>query len=808
MTRPAARERPVTHLPVRHFATAWAAFAYAGATLALAWPALLGNFLVTIRSDQYMAGYAFREYAASWMRAGHGVPLWEPYLFGGMPYVAAMHGDIFYPTALLRLILPTDVAMTWGLIIHVFLAGLFTFVFLRAVGLSFFAALVGGLAYMIGGNVAGLVSPGHDGKLFVSALLPLALLFLHRAVHEGRRWAWGALSLTITLAVLTPHPQLLQYLLLVTGAYALFVAFSGADSGDVLPRAIALRRLGIAALVVATGLVGGAIQFLPLMEYTPWSPRAGGAGWEHAISYSMPPEELLNFYVPQFSGILDQYWGRNGIHHHSEYIGASVLVLAGLALGGSPPGPRRRMLWFWTGALVVAALWALGGNTPFYSLVYALVPGTKFFRAPSTMLYVVSFCIAVLAALGTDRVLTRRDARPRYLLGWLAAGLVVAVLATSGALTNVATTLAPPQRLERVDQSAAALTLGAWRSFLAVAAVAGVLFATWRGRLSSAAAGWAVAGIIALDLWSVERLYWRFSPPASVLFKSDPVVEHLKRMPQPGRVLPYALQPLTNSPDPFLRYGDGRATGLMVHRIRSVVGYHGNELGRYQQLTGWEVEPERWIQRFVNPNLRRLTNTRYWYTNAAEAPLPGMRLVAGPATNAGGNIVYLYEFPEDNPLAWVAPIAIKAPDENVLATVLDPRFDVRRAALFDTGAAVPVQPVPRAMPPATDVVVRATRYEPGHISLTLDRPAPAGSALIVSENYYPGWQATVDGRPAPVGRAQYVLTGVGLPAGARTVELTFRSRTYQRGKAISFASTLASALLLIGGLVWQRRRRG
>jgi hypothetical protein len=807
MTRPVDRERPAALLPAPRFATAWAALVYALATLTLGWPALVGRFLVNPNSDQYIAGYAFREFAASWIRSGHGVPLWNPYMFGGLPYVAAMHGDIFYPTALLRLVMPTDAAMTWGFIIHVFLAGFFTFLFLRTVRLSFFGALVGGLSYMLAGNVAGLVSPGHDGKLFVSALLPLTLLFVHRGVHDGRPWAWGALALTITLAVLTPHPQLLQYLLLAAGAYALFVALSRPETGEALPRSVAIRRLGLAAVGVAIGLLGGAIQFLPLFEYTPWSPRAGGAGWQHAISYSLPPEELINLYVPQFSGILDRYWGRNFIHLHSEYVGASVLVLTGLAFSGNVPASRRRILWFWTGVFIVATLWALGGFTPFYRIIYALVPGTKFFRAPSTMLYVMSFSIAVLAALGTDRIFTRREARPRYLLAWLAVGLMVAVLATSGALTNVATTLAPPQRLDRVDENAAALIVGAWRSFLALAAIAGLLFAMWTGKLSVSAAGWMLIAVITLDLWSVERLYWRFSPRAAVLYRSDPILEYLKRVQQPGRVIPVALQPLTNQMrDPFLGSGEGKGTGLMVHRIRSVVGYHGNELGRYDELTGWDT-PD-WPQRITNPNLRRLTNARFFYTNAPQVPFSGARLVAGPATNAAGNIVYLFELAEDNPAAWVAPIAIKAPDENVLATVLDSRFDVRRAALFDSGATVPVQPVPQAMPPASDVNVRVTRYEPGHISLTLDRPAPAGSALVVAENYYPGWQATVDGRPAPTGRVQYVLTGVGLPAGARSVELRFRSATYERGRAITFASLAAAALLLVGGSLWDRRHRG
>ena len=181
------------------------------------------------------------------------------------------------------------------------------------------------------------------------------------------------------------------------------------------PDVIAVRRLALALGSVVLGVLGGAIQYLPLMEYTPWSPRAGGKDWEHAISYSLPPEELINTYLPQFSGILQQYSGRNIIHFHSEYIGAAVLVLASLAFGARLV-PRRVVL-FWSIALAVALLWAMGGYTPFYNLVYAIVPGTKFFRAPSTMLFFVSFCSAVLAAVGTERVLAG-DAPKWRVVGW------------------------------------------------------------------------------------------------------------------------------------------------------------------------------------------------------------------------------------------------------------------------------------------------------------------------------------------------------------------------------------------------------
>lgn len=784
----------------------WATAVFALASLLLGAPALVGKFLVNPNSDQYIAGYAFREFAATSLKQGHGFPLWNPYLFGGLPYIAAMHGDEFYPPSLLmRFLLPTDVAMTWEFILHVFLAGAFTYAFLRgALRLSFFPALVGGLAYMLGGNVAGLVSPGHDGKLYLAALLPLVLLLVHRLIVNGRAWAAGGLALAITFAILTPHPQLLQYLLLLAGGYALFAAFGRAGVDDVrLERRTALGRLAVAASAVAVGFLGSAVQYWPVLAYTPWSPRAGGKGFEHAISYSLPPEELVNTYVPEFSGILQHYTGRNGIHLHSEYIGAAVLVLATIAFASR--GYLRRQLWFWVGAFVIAVLWALGGYTPFFDIIYAVVPGTKFFRAPSTMLYIVSFCTALFAALGTQAALTQAVAR-KYLFAWGAAGVAVALLATSGALSDLSAAFTyRPEFAPLVDENRGALALGAWRALLMVGLTIGCLLLAAAGRVRLAGA--ALAATVTFDLWSVERLYWQFSPPASQLYASDAVIEYLQHIAQPGRVVPLATGgALTGTRrDPYFGgSGDGRAAGFMVHRVRSVVGYHGNELGRYEVLTGWDVGD--YPRQVGNPNFRRLTNLQYLYSNSPEAPIPGMLRVAGPVRNAAGNMAYLYRFAEDNPLAWVTPIAVKAPDDNVLATVLDPRFDVRRAALFDTSARVTTQPVPGQLPAALDLTTHVTSYAPGAIDIALSAPAPAGASLVVSENYYPGWTATVDGRPAAVGRADFVLTGVSLPAGARTVSLRFRSPRYETGLLISGMAVALSLLAFGAGLVLERRR--
>jgi membrane protein YfhO len=775
------------------FATAWAALVYTVATLIIGYPALVGRFLVNPTSDQYIGGYAFREFAAASLRAGHGFPLWNPYLFGGMPYVAAMSGDIFYPTFLMRMIMPTDVAMTWAFIIHIILAGLFTYMFLRACRFSFYGALTGGLVYMMGGPISSYVGPGHDGKLYVSALLPLVLFLLLRAIRDGKAWSYGVLAIVAGLACLSPHPQLYQYMLLVSGAFALWLAF-GSDNAPALERPVALKRLGAAFVAVCVGTLMGAIQYTSVLQYVPWSPRAGGlSGWAHATSYSFPPEELINTYIPQFTGMFEHYWGRNGIHLHSEYLGAVALMLALLGAVYAWRPERRSFGRFWFITFIVALLWTLGGFTPFYHLVYALVPGTKYFRAPSTMVFVVGLCVAIFAAFGAERV-ERGEVTRQYAVGWLIAAAVVLLLGVSGMLTNIASVIAPPDHQEGVSLNASLLLVGAIRTAIFTAAAAGLLLALVLGRAKRAVLAWTVLVLTAADLWSIEHQYWMFSAPAKELYAGNAATDYVRKQAVPGRVLQLpagvADSPVTPH-DPFL---EGNA--LMVQDVRTVMGYHGNEIGRYHDLIN---------ARLTDPQLWRLLNVKYLLTNLPNIPDSGFTKVVGPTKDAAGTTTYLYTVPSDDPPAWVAPVIVKAPDDQTLAAVLDPRFDIRRGAVFDTSAAVQGAKI-TALPEASTVEATVTRYDPGHIEVNLNQPAPHGSALMVSENYYPGWQASADGKPAVVARADYVLIGVALPDGARHVDLTFTSAAYERGKVITIVAILIALAMLIAGIVVDKKR--
>ena len=219
----------------------------------LAIPMLAGKWLGAPGGDFNPAAFASRTWGAEWWhRLGH-VPLWEPELFGGMPYVGAGHGDIFYATSFLRLILPIATVVNFGFILHYVLAGLFTYLLLRRLGVSWGGSVVGGVAYELSGLLASYPSPGHDGKLFASAALPLAFLALVMALRDKRAEGYALLAIAIAASLLG-HFQLAYYSLIAAGLFALYLTLEQGRHETTWPRFGRLGlRLGLYDCVVPRG---------------------------------------------------------------------------------------------------------------------------------------------------------------------------------------------------------------------------------------------------------------------------------------------------------------------------------------------------------------------------------------------------------------------------------------------------------------------------------------------------------------------------------------------------------------------------
>jgi hypothetical protein len=759
-----------------------------------------GQFLAGPLSDQYATGYAWRHWQAEqWKALGH-VPLWNPGIFGGLPYVAGMHGDIFYPTAWLRLLLPTAFAMNIGFVVHYVLAGIFGYLLLRKLKVSWAGSVVGALAYQLSGVIASYVHPGHDGKLFVTALLPLALFALLHAIRDRRFEGYGLLALVVGLSLLSPHPQMAQYMLIAAGLFALYLTFGEPVDRSVRDRVVDLS-LALGAVLLGFGI--GAIQLWPFYEYIPYSPRAESyRGWAGATSFAIPWIHVPELFFSKFVGqsVAGTYWGSNGAKLHSEYLGLPVVALAILGAGAG-----RRRLAIWLGGIgLLFLLVALGASTPFYRLWYNVVPFVKQTRAAGMALYIVALVVAVFAGLGVDR-LQKGEGRA-HTLAWLGVAGGVLVLAAIGAFGGFASFLArgvqQSLQLQVAPVAAGAaseIRMGALASGLALGLLGALALAALTGRIKAPVLCLGLVLIVSGDLWLNAREFWVFGRGHLELHGSDEVTEYIAASAKPYRVL--------NMSDAY------PGSSLQSRDIPQLLGHHGNELHRFDQLMGGKNE---WRYVFSNrlPKLLDLFAVQHVIVSPSldlEDAVPGFselyqRTFTEMATT-GGAEVNVYSSVDPPSYGRVVPAAVRLTDEQAVNTILNPEFPPDQLLLLSPESDIDLAALSDLPPPIGARVVFES-WEPGAMRMRLKPPPGQDAYLVVSENWYPDWKATVDGTETHVVRGNMTLITVPVSAGAEVVELRFESEDYETGRLVTIVCLVLVALATALPHVARRRVNG
>ena len=758
-----------------------ASLVFIAAMLTLFWPMLAGKFIYG--SDQLVAGYAFRHFGAEFFKAHGRIPEWNPYIFGGMPFIAAMHGDIFYPAAWLRWFLAEDLAMTLAYAAHVVVAGLGMYGLLRALKVSWTGAVVAGVSYQMSGILASLVSPGHDGKLFVSALAPFFFLGLLRAIRDGKVSGYGWVAVITGLCMISPHYQLTYYMLVAGGLWTLYLVFWAEDRRANLRWPVALAAsLGAVVLGVAIS----AIQAFPFLSYLPYAARGANQGWDYATGFAMPVEELMTTFLPQFNGVLSGYWGQNFFKLHTEYVGAIVILLAIIGLGDRT---RPRLKWALLAIGGLFLLIAFGGHTPFYRLWYEVMPLMKKVRAPGMAFYLVAFVTCVFAGLGVDRLLRGEVSKRGAIVGAGVLG-VIALLGAVGGLQSVAVALAKEQMARQVVGNAGALQGGAVRLLAVLLAGGAIIWAMAAGKLKGGLATTLLILVIIADMWSVDRLFFEWNRPAKEIFADDALISRMKQSVPPSRVF-----------DPGVYQG----SVLMAHDIQQVLGYHGNEIRYYDELMGGKNIWKNLLE--GNPNVWNLLAMNQ-VVLPKEQPLPGFHVVAGPAeTSMGRSAGVLLERDTLLPYARVVGAAAKVPDDQLVPTVLDPRFPVSDLVLFaDTASVNPPALSAGQIPARPGIDAKVTQWEPGKMTIGLTGQSAAPSWLLVSESWYPDWHAMVDGKAATVLRADNAFLSVELPPGAKEVAFNFSSPSYRAGKMVTLIASLLALGLIVVPAFRQRRQ--
>ncbi len=778
--------------------TLWLVLAFLVLTLVLYYRVLSPQWMIAA-TDQLTAGMFFREFQARVLRHLHTFPLWNPYIFSGIPFIDALHGDMFYLTALFRLIFPTHVVMNYTFILHTFLAGLTAYLLFASLLSRRVLAVLLALAYMYSTTLVSLAYPGHDGKAVAIAFFPLLFYLTYQGLRTGQRRLFFLNALVLGYLTLSIHIQMMYYTYLVLGLLWLFEAvglYREQGAG------VALRRSACfwAMVILAVGVA--ALKYVPAFEYlSHYSPRSGaGRGYAFAASWALPFEDFLSTFWPRFSGLLDHYWGSNPFKINAEYAGFLAWLPALYALAFAR---RSRFFAFLLTVFVLFFFIVLGGHTPVFKLFYALLPQFKKFRAHSMAFFVLNLDLLLLGALAFQGLLERRDHPQTWRTFWyITGGWIALYLVAAGLYQPLARLFVhDPRKAQLV-----ALNAGVFQKFALFTAILALGFAlalrAYLQRKLDAIAFLALGALlVVLDLWPHDLPFIQRVPAPDRYYAPDAVVQTLKKDPGVYRVFPIFYKVDNNY--------------LMWHDLESIGGHHGNQFRRYQELIGAEntimFRPQSVLDLYRYPQLVDLLNVRYVVTQ----PIPEDLSPYDPQTRAflqlilnflhrdGMEEVYrdrqvaIYRNHHDLGRLFAVERYEVLPAREVLARMKSASFDPARVAFLEQDPGVSLSPdtVP------LQFSYRFLERTPNRVraEVTLSRPA----LVLYSGNFYPHYRVYVDGRSRPVYVADYVLRGVFLEAGTHTLEFRYRHDFWRRGGGI----TLLSVLLILGLLAWPEKRR-
>ncbi|MFL5460131.1 MAG: hypothetical protein ACJ8AY_05550 [Gemmatimonadales bacterium] len=776
----------------------WAPFVVMAVLTLLAFRQYLlsGPGEMLLGQDTVAAGIMFRKFFVEHVRALGRLPLWNPYLFGGVPTIEAGSGDILYPSSILHFLLPLTSALAWKLILHVYLAGVFMYLAARALGTRRYPALFAGSAYLLSANLVSLVWGGQDGKMYVTALFPAALWLLITAL-DRRSWLRFLWLGVVAGLMVVAHPQLAYYAYIALAGYTVGSLWARRRDGATLAKVLAG---GMLAAVTALGVAS--VVLLPMYRYLREdSPRAGpGRGFEYSASWSLHAQEAVSLFIPEFSGTDVQsatYWGKNPFKHNSEYGGALVFVLGIAAMIGLRGDPRR---WAFGGMAAIALLYALGSGTPVFRVLYLLVPGLKNFRAPSLATFVAIAALTILTTLLIDRVLTSDDPRTRRaatmaLLAGAGLALLIALLTLAGGSGFYQTWVSVFGAPEGLDRSAAfaanqpRILGGALAVTLLCGLSLGALLLWSRGRLQASHVVMILLTITALDLLRVDARYIQIVR-YDEFFPPDPGIEALRDRLAPG--------------ERVLAVGGVYPEGfLATYGVPEVFGYHGNQLRWYNALTRYDVRQaartsaelqQYWVGLLNSGTLRALA-ARYVLL-PGQVDLPGYRLLGSDQRVA----VYVNDGAVP-PAAVVPQVQVEPDSARRVELLWSPTFDPAKTAIVDQA----VLAIGQAGGTGT-----ATIEGNGDDTLSIDVSATGPALLSISRTYHRSWQAELDGTPVPVIQTNHALMGVAIPrAGEHRVLLRYRPKIVQLAAGITAATWIIVLLVTAAAAVLSlRQRRG
>ena len=402
-------------------------------------------------SDLILENVIWKKFIRESIAAGQ-IPLWNPYILSGQPFLANGQHSGMYPFSILFYVMPLSKAYGWFTVLQLWLAGLNMYVFGRVLGTGRFGALVAGITYALSGFFIFRIvfTMIVAGAVWLPLLLAMIELIIRKQEEKGLT-GYSPIPYVVTGAAvlgvqtLAGHVEITYYTLLVSGYFAairLLLLWWRQRT----PRFM-LRLAGWLLAMVLLGLGLGAVQLIPMYEVVTHNFRDSSVTLAQVRGWALPLRRVATFIIPDFFGspahhgyfdVITRTWQPLGLNAHGEinplcpnctrwdtksaveagaYVGILPLVLAALAIitaiwesvkprmaNGEwrltihSPFAIRNSVFIFAALALLSLLFAFG--TPLYGLLFYGLPGWNQLHSPFRWIFPYTLSVAVLAGIG------------------------------------------------------------------------------------------------------------------------------------------------------------------------------------------------------------------------------------------------------------------------------------------------------------------------------------------------------------------------------------------------------------------------
>gem|GEM_PF-417122 len=762
--------------------------------------------------------YPLRQFAVNCIKSGI-FPLWNPYIFCGNPLFATLQSAVLYPVSIIYYLGDFTSMFNIFIYIHFFLAAIFTYIFLRQLGYSFFASFLSAITFCFSGYMTSTIN--LLTTLSVIAWFPLAILFYYKtikAISGGKTGFSQAVMLGIimTIMFLAGEPSVLYGIIgfFIIGSVYFFFE-------DRLEKKNKFNFYYIKSIFLSVAIFLGlsAFQFLPFWEFLGTSSREN-LKFGMASIWSLPLKDVPAMILPFFHDIFrlfSDYWSRQS-WLDNYYIGILVFILFVIGVVFDKSKKARAIFILGLAGFVLS----LGKNTILFEFLYRFAPGFKAMRYTIRFFFIPTFAICCLAGIGLDYysnfIKTDKKLKRTAFLILVAVFLSVLVFYAinvdfQGCLNkakDLTTRLVYSCSIPRLYVEDVLKTkifseyinidLINLKRLLLVFVFFGLIF--FLGSKKEVRVGiFIVPCLVFLVAADVIQINKNLSLTSDAKKFTKPIsnVEYLIKEYKKGcsdfpddinkQLFRICCSPQTARQHAYVPELDFNA-GLEASKDRLITN-RMMEFGIYDINMYGSIYIKR-NSKFMNlvmsrksknvERLLKLSNVKF-VANSKDPKLSGFKLVNS------NKVANLYQIDEYLPRAFLVGKAVVIKNEEAILTKLrDGDFLPDKEVIIENYLSIRPNVEPGSFSHDSSNItadsVKIVSYGSNKIIIKAELFG-CPKFLVLTDTYYPGWKVTIDGKPGKIMRADYIFRAVYLMPGQHTVEFIYDPFSFKLGIFIS-----------------------